>query len=314
MARAGRAYPNVAVLVRGADVLARKVEGRGEALPVLAARSQAAGRADGAGHAQPVTATKTIVIGQVLGGGAAAPAGAAHMRVLGRVTGMGTAVPVMRHTVREIGQAAGSGQALPVRADVIANLVTSVGQARPMGAAKALATHPAVGIGQARPVTHAQGGPLGRVTAAGVALPLRSVKTNTIGQAVGAGAARPVLRRTPPLRVGLPKRAWSARYLGRGTAVEPMSDLSLEFLRFWVDNALGSEQVEIAFTTPGVKPTEGQWNPASWGPTGKGGAEARIRVGPGGGVVLPDGTYQGWVRVTRPDERPVLQSGLVPII
>jgi hypothetical protein len=95
--------------------------------------------------------------------------------------------------------------------------------------------------------------------------------------------------------------------------VEPMSSLSLEYLRFFITNAAGSEQVEIAFTSPGVEPTEAQWQPASWGAVGRNGAEARIRVGPGA-LVLADGTYQGWVRVERPDERPVLPSGLVPII
>jgi hypothetical protein len=314
MARSGRAYPNVAVVVRGPELLARAVEGRGQVLPVLAARSQAAGQVPGAGQAHPVTATKTIVIGQVAGSGAATAIGPAHTRVVGQVAGSGTAAPVVRRKVRTIGQATETGLARPVRSDPVANRVTGTGQARPVDAAKALAVRQVAGIGQARQLAPARGGPIGRITAAGVAMPIRSSKTLAIGQVLGAGAARPMLRRTPPLRVGLPTRAWSARYLGRGTAVEPMSDLSLEFLRFWVDNALGSEQVEIAFTTPGVKPTEGQWNPASWGPTGQGGAEARVRVGPGGGVVLPEGTYQGWVRVHRPDERPVLPSGLVPII
>ena len=43
------------------------------------------------------------------------------------------------------------------------------------------------------------------------------------------------------------------------------------------------------------------------------GADVRILIGPGA-VQLPEGTYQAWVRVTRPDERPVLPSGLAPII
>ncbi|MEU4511768.1 hypothetical protein AB0G05_19930 [Nonomuraea wenchangensis] len=314
MARAGRAYPNRPVIARSPDVLAQLVEGRGEALAVLAARSQLAGQAPGAGIAGPVTATKTLTIGQVTASGVAGAASPVRTRRLGRVTGAGKARPFIRWTDRTVGQVTGSGLVLAVRSDPIANRALGAGQPLPVRAGKAIAIHEVAGIGQTRLTTHARGGPIGRASATAVVFPLLATKTIRIGQATGAGSARPVLRRTPPLRVGLPMRSWSARYLGRGAGVEPMSSLSLEYLKFFVTNALGVEPVEIAFTTPGVEPVDGDWTPASWGQTGQGGAEARVQVGPDGAVTLPDGTYQAWVRVTRPDERPVLSSGLVPII
>ncbi|WP_433445619.1 hypothetical protein [Nonomuraea sp. CA-141351] len=314
MARAGRAYPNRPVVVRAADVVLGRVEGQGLALAVLAAHSRSAGQVSGGGGPLPVAATKVVVIGQVAGTGSAASAGAVHTARIGQVAGSGTATAAIRRKTRATGQVTTTGFAFPVRSDPIANHVTGSGLALPVRAGKALAIHPATGIGQARPVAYARGGPLGRVVSTGAVLPLSATKLFAIGRVTGAGQVNPVIRRTPPLRVGLPMRSWSARYLGRGTGVDAMSSLSLEYLRFFVTNAVGSELVEIAFTQPGVEPTEGQWQPASWGAVAQGGAEARIRVGPGGSVTLLDGTYQGWVRVTRPDERPVLQSGLVPII
>ncbi|MET7334358.1 hypothetical protein [Nonomuraea sp. NPDC005650] len=314
MARAGRAYPNRPVVARAPDILVARVEGQGSARAVLAARSRRAGQAPGSGGPLPVVATKTIIIGQVTGAGAATPTSPVRTLRLGLVIGTGAAVSVSRWKLRQGGQVAGTGLVFGVRSDPVANRVVGLGQARPVRAAKALGTHIVTGLGQAKPISYARGGPLGRVTSTGHAFPLSATKTFTIGRATGAGQVKPVLRRTPPLRVGLPMRSWSARFLGRGTGVDPISSLSLEYLRFFVTNAVGVETVEIAFTQPGVEPTEGQWNPASWGAVVQGGAEARVRVGPGGAVTLPDGTYQGWVRVTRPDERPVLPSGLVPII
>ncbi|TDD11857.1 hypothetical protein [Nonomuraea diastatica] len=90
-----------------------------------------------------------------------------------------------------------------------------------------------------------------------------------------------------------------------------MSSLSRELLYAWIEGAVGTEQVEIAFTEPGVEPSEGDWHPAEWSGAKAAGADARILVGPDGGVVLTDGAYQMWVRVDAPPERPVLPSGLV---
>ncbi|MFI6813261.1 hypothetical protein ACIBG7_12655 [Nonomuraea sp. NPDC050328] len=95
--------------------------------------------------------------------------------------------------------------------------------------------------------------------------------------------------------------------------MQPISSMSREYLNIFVGNALGSEPVEIALTVPGVEPADDAWHPAIWGDVSDHGAVARLLIGPGA-VPLSDGTYQAWVRVTRPDERPVLPSGLVPII
>ncbi|MEV0149694.1 MULTISPECIES: hypothetical protein [unclassified Nonomuraea] len=313
MARAGRSYPNRPVVTRAANIFMVRVDGQGLALAVLAARSQRTGQVSGSGGSLPVAATKTLVIDQVTGTGVAAPVAATRTNRIGQVAGSGAATPAIRRKLRMTGQVAGTGLAFPVRSDPIANHVTGVGQARPVRAGKALAIHEATGIGQAKPLAYARGGPVGRVVSTGSALPLSATKQLMIGRVTGSGLVNVVIRRTPPLRVGLPMRSWSARFFGRGSGLDTMSSLSLEYLRFFVSNAVGSEPVEIAFTQPGVEPTEGQWAPASWGAVDRGGAEARIRVGPGGAVTLPDGTYQGWVRVTRPDERPVLPSGLVAI-
>ncbi|GAA1770029.1 hypothetical protein [Nonomuraea bangladeshensis] len=96
--------------------------------------------------------------------------------------------------------------------------------------------------------------------------------------------------------------------------MEPMSSLSREFLYVFVEGATGNEDVEMAFTAPGVKPGVGDWRPAEWEPPKADGADAKILVGPGeGAVALPEGTHLAWVRVTAVDEQPVLPAGLVPI-
>ncbi|WP_214317054.1 hypothetical protein [Nonomuraea sediminis] len=95
--------------------------------------------------------------------------------------------------------------------------------------------------------------------------------------------------------------------------MEPISSLSRPYIYTTVKGASGSEQVEIAFTNLGAEPTEGDWKPAEWASTTPEGARARILIGPGSSVVLPDGTYLMWVRVTGAVERPVLPCGSVPI-
>ncbi|GAB2918614.1 hypothetical protein ACFMQL_20495 [Nonomuraea fastidiosa] len=95
--------------------------------------------------------------------------------------------------------------------------------------------------------------------------------------------------------------------------MEPMSSLSREYLYAWVEGATGTEAVKIAFTQPGVEPTEQDWRPAGWAGVTPAGADARILVGPGSDVVLAEGTYQMWVSVNAPPEGPVLPSGLVVI-
>ncbi|WP_327588463.1 hypothetical protein OHA25_16600 [Nonomuraea sp. NBC_00507] len=98
--------------------------------------------------------------------------------------------------------------------------------------------------------------------------------------------------------------------------METISSLSLEWLPFWVHGAAGTEQVEVAFTVPGVEPVPGDWKPAEWKPDSASarGAVAQILFGPGGTVAKPDGTWQAWVRVTAPPQLPVLPAGLIDVI
>lgn len=88
------------------------------------------------------------------------------------------------------------------------------------------------------------------------------------------------------------------------------------WLPFFVRGATGTEDVEIAFTTPGVEPIETDWMAAEWAPgsVGTRGATARILFGPGGTVSKPDGSYQAWVRVTAPPQLPVLPAGLIDVV
>ncbi|WP_424533646.1 hypothetical protein ACOZ38_25255 [Sphaerisporangium viridialbum] len=97
--------------------------------------------------------------------------------------------------------------------------------------------------------------------------------------------------------------------------MEPISSLSTVYVQSFVKGAMGSETAHIAFTKPDLEPVTADWKPAVWGaPTDKG-CPARILIGPGAGaVVLVDGTYAMWVRVTGPVQIPVLRAGLVSII
>ncbi|MEU7911328.1 hypothetical protein [Microbispora bryophytorum] len=91
------------------------------------------------------------------------------------------------------------------------------------------------------------------------------------------------------------------------------SSLSRPYLYIWINHATGTEPVEIAFTNPGAEPADDDWHTATWANTTAKGADARILIGPGGDVELPDGTYQAWVRVHAPIELPVMPAGLVNI-
>lgn len=95
--------------------------------------------------------------------------------------------------------------------------------------------------------------------------------------------------------------------------MDPVSSLSRPYIYSTVEGASGSEVVEIAFTAPGAEPIEGDWHAAAWDHVTPKGADAKILIGPGGTVVLTDGTYAMWVRVNGAIERPVMRAGLVPI-
>jgi hypothetical protein len=97
---------------------------------------------------------------------------------------------------------------------------------------------------------------------------------------------------------------------------ESISSLSCVYLPFFVRGATGIEQVEIAFTLPGVEPAPGNWNAAEWAanPAGERGATAQILFGPGGTTSRPEGTWQAWVRVTASPQLPALPAGLIKVI
>ncbi|MDF5756646.1 hypothetical protein [Spongiactinospora sp. TRM90649] len=95
--------------------------------------------------------------------------------------------------------------------------------------------------------------------------------------------------------------------------MEAISSLSRPYLFIRVEGASGAEDVEVAFTAPGMEPAEEDWHPATWVNAGASGADARILIGPGGEVELAKGSHMAWVRVTGAVERPVLASGLVPV-
>ncbi|WP_113705377.1 hypothetical protein [Nonomuraea lactucae] len=95
--------------------------------------------------------------------------------------------------------------------------------------------------------------------------------------------------------------------------MEGISCLSKVYLYIPIEGASGTEGVEVAFTTAGVEPVEGDWQLASWGQVSGRGREARILIGPGA-AQLTEGTYQAWVRITGAVERPVLPAGLIDLI
>jgi hypothetical protein len=55
--------------------------------------------------------------------------------------------------------------------------------------------------------------------------------------------------------------------------------------------------VEFAFLTSSANPAGGDWHAGAWDTTLIGTYVAGVLVGPGA-VVLPTGTYYGWIRIT----------------
>ncbi|MBB5081363.1 hypothetical protein [Nonomuraea endophytica] len=201
-------------------------------------------------------------------------------------------------------------------ADISLGLAHDQSRALPLVPRRVKTLHPAVHADAAQPLPLGRGRAPGQTVTNDIATRLRWTKTQTVGFVLDRslpGVFSPFL---PPLAVDLPHRLWgvSAPELLRGVVVDPISSLSLEYVRVFVKHARGTEPVEIAFTTPGVEPGPADWKTASWAETKNRGAIAHILVGPNGTVTLADGTYQVWVRTVRQDERPVLPSGLIPII
>lgn len=77
-----------------------------------------------------------------------------------------------------------------------------------------------------------------------------------------------------------------------------------------------ADNVEMAFTQPGVDPDVGDWNAAEW-ETDPSGPKyfARLLVGPGaGGLDLGKGTFAVWVRATDNPEIPVRRAGVLVLV
>lgn len=75
-----------------------------------------------------------------------------------------------------------------------------------------------------------------------------------------------------------------------------------------VDPVAAGYLVEMALLPPDVDPVEGDWAVADWERDAAGVWNARCLVGPGGGVEVPVGVYEPWVRITGNPEVPVRRA------
>ena len=89
-----------------------------------------------------------------------------------------------------------------------------------------------------------------------------------------------------------------------------LPSISLEYIHIPVGGATVSNTVEIAVIDSGAEePAEADWQPADvWD-----GSTAKLLLGPAGTLELANGTYQVWVRVTAPPEKPAMRAGLLAI-
>ncbi|MFI6909665.1 hypothetical protein ACIBKY_50980 [Nonomuraea sp. NPDC050394] len=316
MARAGRGFPNRALIVRPAAAEPPKVGPAAEtstALPLTAAHAAALTAAAETGTALPMTPVITRPLAAATDTGTVLPMAAARTQPADRAQSTQTALPMTAVKTAVLGVAVETSTAFPITSTAQVNRLVEHDQALPVTAVKIGQLGRASAAGLAAPLTYARTAPTAAATESGTALAFTATKTGVLHRAVETGTARAMLRRRPPLQVGLPQRRWAVRFAGRRGSVDPVNSLSREHLEFAVDYANGSEPVEAAFTVPGVKPIESDWRPATWGEPTKKGMKALVLVGPGSSSPLPDGTYQAWIRVSRGDEVPVLPSGLVPI-
>ncbi|MFI6317290.1 hypothetical protein ACIBG8_07215 [Nonomuraea sp. NPDC050556] len=315
MARSGRSHPNRPIVVRAAafPMLTQVVESD-QVRPMSAARSRITSCLVETDQVRPITGTKIGLLRQVVETDSVSALVASKRSQLGQVVETSLVRPMQRTKWRVLFKVTETDTVFLFRNKPILSRVVEADQARPVTGTKIGLLRQVVETGQARPAQFARAGRLARLVEADQVRPLTGTKVGVLRQVVESDSVGLLLRRTPPLWVGLPWRRWSARYIGRRGRVEPISSESREWVPFFVGNALGSEPAEIAFTTPGVEPVESDWRAASWAGQNSDGAIAQVLIGPGTASALAAGTYQGWVRVTRPDERPVLPSGLVPII
>ncbi|GAA0954192.1 hypothetical protein [Nonomuraea longicatena] len=239
-----------------------------------------------------------------------------RMHVIGAAGEDGRAGPLDAIKIATIAAVVNGEESRRLYGELSLGLARDESQTRPLTRVKARPLSAAIEHSSAKGVVLARGRTLARALSSEAGIALRWTKAGVIGATADRNAAAVLSPLLPPLAVGLPDRLWgvSAPELLRGGVVDPISSLSLEYVRVFVRHARGTEPVEMAFTTPGIEPGPADWKTASWAETKNLGAVAHILVGPNGAVTLADGTYQVWVRTTRREERPVLPSGLVPII
>jgi hypothetical protein len=266
--------------------------------------------------ARGLTGSRQRFLAEAVSLNTALPLRASRGETVLAVADSGHVRPLARTKVRAIGAATEASETRRLISEVRAGLVHDQSQARSLTRIKARSIGAAAETGAAAAAHLGRGLPLRLATTSETAASLGWTKIQVIGPVVDRSVVGVFAPWLPPLRVGLPYRSWGAHTpeLLRGVVVDPISSLSLEYMRVFVKHARGTEPVEIAFTTPGVEPGPADWKTASWAEAKDKGAVAQILVGPGGTVTLTDGTYQVWVRTVRADERPVLPSGLVPII
>lgn len=85
--------------------------------------------------------------------------------------------------------------------------------------------------------------------------------------------------------------------------------VSVQYLTVPVTGTDLTGDVEIAIIPTGVEePAEDDWAAAAWDAS-----RAKILIGPGTAMELPDGLYRIWVRVSAAPEKPVLPSSLLQI-
>lgn len=97
-----------------------------------------------------------------------------------------------------------------------------------------------------------------------------------------------------------------------------ISTASTEYVRVNVSALIGGtihdptgDPVSMAFIPSSADPTDPDWHPGTWETAGNV-YKALCLVGPAnGGVVLPDGQYAVWVKVTDSPEVPVLRAGIL---
>ena len=84
-------------------------------------------------------------------------------------------------------------------------------------------------------------------------------------------------------------------------------------VRLTADVELGAQTVELAFLTSNTgEPTGGDWHTATWLGTAGTTRNVGVLIGPGG-LVLAEGTWWCWFRLTDTPEVPARRAGRITI-